>query len=249
MGFGQRVRERRKELGMSQGELAKKLGVSLSAVSNYENGQNAMREEVLIKLFRALDIDPNYLYQDSFSGRAFVCSAEEQSLVRKYRGLRTRGRQVLHAVADTLGGYQADLEKEAAQGEIRQIPLYRSPAAAGYAAPVFGEDFDYIDVTGQVPRGAEYAVRIQGDSMEPYICHGSVAYVNRDPLASGDVGIFCVDGDMFCKQYVRDKLGIVYLLSLNRRRADADVVLPRSSGRSLVCLGRVLLPSNPPVVR
>ena len=62
MGFGQRVRERRKELGMSQGELAKKLGVSLSAVSNYENGQNAMREEVLIKLFRALDIDPNYLY-------------------------------------------------------------------------------------------------------------------------------------------------------------------------------------------
>ena len=85
--------------------------------------------------------------------------------------------------------------------------------------------------------------------MEPYICHGSVAYVNRDPLASGDVGIFCVDGDMFCKQYVRDKLGIVYLLSLNRRRADADVVLPRSSGRSLVCLGRVLLPSKPPVVR
>ena len=54
---------------------------------------------------------------------------------------------------------------------------------------------------------------------------------------------------MFCKQYVRDKLGIVYLLSLNRRRADADVVLPRSSGRSLVCLGRVLLPSKPPVVR
>ena len=28
------------------------------------------------------------------------------------------------------------------------------------------------------------AVRIQGDSMEPYIRHGSIAYVNRDPLAS-----------------------------------------------------------------
>lgn len=249
MSFGQRVRERRKQLGMSQAELAKKLGVSLSAVSNYENGQNAVKEEVLFKLFRALDIDPNYLYQDSFSGKAFVCSAEEQSLVRKYRELRIHGRQALHAMADTLGGYQAEMEEEITVGEIRQIPLYRNPAAAGYAAPVFGEDFDYISVTGEVPQGAEYAVRIQGDSMEPYIRHGSIAYVNRDPLASGDVGIFCVDGDMFCKQYVRDKLGIIYLLSLNRRRADADVVLPRSSGRSLVCLGRVLLPSRPPVVR
>ena len=246
MSFGQRLRERRKELGLSQGELAKALGVSLSAVSNYENGLNAMREDVLLRLFRVLEIEPNYLYQDSFTGRAFHCSADEQSLVKKYRGLRTTGRQTLHAVADALGAYQADLEGDApAAAEVRQIPLYRSPAAAGYAAPVFGEDFDYIDVTGSVPRGAEFAVRIQGDSMEPYIMDGSIAYVNRDPLSSGDVGIFCVDGEMLCKQYVRDVLGMVYLFSLNRLRADADVVLPRDSGRSMVCFGRVLLPSRP----
>ena len=64
-------------------------------------------------------------------------------------------------------------------------------------------------------------------------------------LRPGDVGIFCVDGDMLCKQYVRDKLGMVYLFSLNRARADADVVLPRDSGRSMVCFGRVLLASRP----
>ncbi len=245
MSFGQRLRERRKELGLSQGELAKALGVSLSAVSNYENGLNAMREDVLLRLFQVLDIEPNYLYQDSFTGRAFHCSAEEQSLVKKYRGLRTTGRQTLHAMADALGAYQADLEGDAPAAEVRQIPLYRCPAAAGYAAPVFGEDFDYIDVTGSIPRGAEFAVRIQGDSMEPYIMDGSIAYVNRDPLSSGDVGIFCVDGEMLCKQYVRDVLGMVYLFSLNRCRADADVVLPRDSGRSMVCFGRVLLPSRP----
>ena len=246
MSFGQRLRERRKELGLSQGELAKALGVSLSAVSNYENGLNAMREDVLLRLFRVLEIEPNYLYQDSFTGRAFHCSADEQSLVKKYRGLRTTGRQTLHAVADALGAYQADLEGDApAAAEVRQIPLYRCPAAAGYTAPVFGEDFDYISVSGDVPRGAEFAVRIQGDSMEPYIMDGSIAYVNRDPLSSGDVGIFCVDGEMLCKQYVRDVLGMVYLFSLNRLRADADVVLPRDSGRSMVCFGRVLLPSRP----
>ena len=76
-------------------------------------------------------------------------------------------------------------------------------------------------------------VRIQGDSMEPHIADGSIVYVARQPLQSGDVGIFCVDGDMFCKQYYKDPLGIVYLFSLNRRRADADIVLSASSGRTL----------------
>ena len=51
---------------------------------------------------------------------------------------------------------------------------------------------------------------------------------------------------MLCKQYVRDRLGMVYLFSLNRKRADADVFLPRDSGRSMVCFGRVLLPARPP---
>ena len=37
----------------------------------------------------------------------------------------------------------------------------------------------------------------------------------------------------------------MYLFSLNRRRADADVVLTRSSGRSLTCFGRVILHAQP----
>ena len=248
MSFGKRLRERRMELKMSQSELARALGVTAAAVSNYESGQNAVREDILLKLFRVLDIDPNYLYQDSITPRGFTCSIDEKSLVGKYRALNTIGRQTLHSMADSLLAYQSDLESVAPPAEVRQIPLYFCPAAAGYAAPVFGEDFEYIDVTGGVPPGADLAVRIQGDSMEPYISDGSIVYVNRDPLENGDVGIFCVDGEMLCKQYVRDKLGMVYLFSLNRARADADVVLHRSSGRSTICIGRVLLPSRPPIV-
>lgn len=245
MSVGTRLRQRRTELGMSQMELAAKLGVTPSTISNYENGQNAVREDILLRLFQVLDMEPNYLYQDAYTGSGFPLSVEEKSLVRKYRSLTSTGRRTLHSVADALCVYQEELDAPAA--DIRQIPLYRCPAAAGFAAPVFGEDFDYIDVSGDVPRGADFAVRIQGDSMEPYIRDGSVAYVNRDPLVSGDVGIFCVDGEMLCKQYVRDKLGMVYLFSLNRKRADADVLMPPSSGRNIVCLGRVLLPSRPPI--
>ena len=51
-------------------------------------------------------------------GQAFVCSVEEQSLVRKYRALATPGRQTLHAVADALGAYQAELEAALKAGKF-----------------------------------------------------------------------------------------------------------------------------------
>ena len=42
--------------------------------------------------------------------------------------------------------------------------------------------------------------------------------------------------------YYRDALGLTYLFSLNRVRADADVVLTSTGTRSLACFGRVMLP-------
>lgn len=246
MSFGERMRCRREELQMSRAELAGRLGISKSAVGNYETGVSAPKEEILLQLFDALHVDPNYLYRDSFHARGGAFSEEERKLLEKYRALSRVGRQTVHTMVDALGDYQSELEQSAPVAETpRVIPLYVSPAAAGYAAPVCGEDYENLTVTGDVPQGAELAVRIQGDSMEPFIHDGGVVYVNHDPLRSGDVGIFCVDGDMLCKQYYRDPLGMVYLFSLNRRRSDADVLFPPNSGRSLTCFGRVMLHSFP----
>lgn len=50
---------------------------------------------------------------------------------------------------------------------------------------------------------------------------------------------------MFCKQYYKDPAGVVYLFSLNRARADADVVLTPGCGRNVVCLGRVMVHTLP----
>ena len=66
MSFGEQLRRRREELGISRAELAEALGVSRSAIGNYETGVSAPKEEVLLRLFDALRVDPNYLYRDSF---------------------------------------------------------------------------------------------------------------------------------------------------------------------------------------
>lgn len=245
MSFCEQLRKRREELGLSRTELAERLGVSLSAVGNYENGVSAPKEGVLLRLFDALEVDPNYLYRGSFRSGGGTCSDEELHLLEKYRRLPLTGRQTVHTLVDALSVMVEEEHRLRPLQERRTIPLYQSPAAAGFAAPVFGEDYTLIPVEGDVPMGAELAVRIQGDSMTPYIADGSIVYVNHDPLQNGDVGIFCVDGDMLCKQYCRDGFGMVYLFSLNRDRADMDVVFHRGSGRSLTCFGRVMIHALP----
>ena len=245
LSLGKRIQERREQVGLSQTMLAKQLGVSQSAIGNYEVDTSFPKKEVMLRLFDCLQIDPNYLFQDSFQHRTPVLSTSEQALIRQYRSLSPLGRQTVRSVADALCDYRDELEIAQTEQEARTIPLYHTPAAAGYAAPTFGEDFDYISVTDEIPSTAEFAVRIQGDSMAPFIADNSVVYVNHDPLNNGDVGIFCVDSDILCKQYYKDTAGMVYLFSLNRARADADVLLTPNSGRSLFCIGRVIIHAPP----
>jgi transcriptional regulator with XRE-family HTH domain len=245
MRFGERMQLRREELGLSRAALAERLGVSPSAVSNYEKSISFPKEEIVLRLFDCLQTDPNTLFQDSYHSLQAHYSHRERKLIEQYRSLPAVGRDAVDSLIGSLLAYREELEQTRPEAEERLIPLYRSPAAAGFAAPVMGEDYDLLPVGQEVPAGAEFAVRIQGDSMTPWIADGAVVYVNRDPMRTGDVGIFCVDGAMVCKQYYRDPLGMVYLFSLNRQRADADVVFPEGSGRSLVCFGRVMMRGLP----
>ena len=89
MGFGEQLRSRRKELGYSREELAQKLGITSSAVGNYETGVSAPRESVLLRLFDVLQVEPNYLYRDFYAAgrRGEGVISEEASLLRKYREL------------------------------------------------------------------------------------------------------------------------------------------------------------------
>ena len=109
-----------------------------------------------------------------------------------------------------------------------------------------GDDYEDYEVSGDSK--ADFAVRIDGDSMEPYIKDGSVALCKRGAIIhDGDVGLFFVDGDMKCKQYCQDSEGNVYLFSANRERSDADVHISATSGITLLCFGKVLLDKSIPL--
>ena len=56
-----RLKEIRKEKGLSQYELGEKAGVSQNYISDLENGKHEATEEIIIKLCKGLDVDPNTL--------------------------------------------------------------------------------------------------------------------------------------------------------------------------------------------
>ena len=167
-------------------------------------------------------------------------------IMKIYSALNDAGRAELERYGNYLTAQDVYRRKES-ERKIEYIRHYFVPAAAGYASPIEGEDYELIELDRKAPRGADYCITISGDSMEPYIHDGEIVYVKRGAdMQPFDVGLFFVDGDVLCKQYCIDNYRNLYLLSANPAREDANRTIPATSGSSVVCFGKVLLPHKLP---
>ena len=85
MDVGNRIRELRKKKGMTQQELAQKLGLKDSAIAKYENGRvENIKRSTLSKMAKILDCSPVYLLgieQDD----VFDLSDDERELIIEFR--------------------------------------------------------------------------------------------------------------------------------------------------------------------
>lgn len=59
-----RIKSLRKEKGMTQYELAHKIGVSVSTITMYENGERIPRDDIKVKLSEALNESIQHIFFD-----------------------------------------------------------------------------------------------------------------------------------------------------------------------------------------
>ena len=87
MSFGTRLKDKRKELGITQPQLASMLGVSQSAIGSWETDVNSPRATILYDLFEILHCDANYLLQDETKElyKNEATPEEFEKIIRKYR--------------------------------------------------------------------------------------------------------------------------------------------------------------------
>lgn len=100
MGIGYRIKEARERLGLTQTELGKLVGVTGSAITNYEKETSHPKEQVIYKLMECLDVDANYLFQDvmKISKKNNDISLAEYEHIKKYRALDLYGQNAVIAV-------------------------------------------------------------------------------------------------------------------------------------------------------
>ena len=106
---------------------------------------------------------------------------------------------------------------------VQQIPVYELPASAGTGEFLDNDYYMMVELSDAVPDGADFGIRIHGDSMMPRFQNGQTVWVRRtSELQSGDIGIFYLDGEAYCKQLKTDNHSTM-LVSLNPKYAPIHI--------------------------
>lgn len=192
--IGKRIAEARSRQGLSLAKFRNLLEdygvyVGVAAIHKWEMGGSAPNAYQLLAVRQALNVDMD----DYFMSTVNPPELNEEGLKK-------------------LEDYKQDLiasgryrPQPAAQNIIRFIamPISQLKVSAGAGAFLDEGSFEMVNFpVNTVPDGADFGVRVSGDSMEPVYHDGQIVWVQRcEHLEVGQVGIFVYDGEGYLKMY------------------------------------------------
>ena len=202
----ERVRFFRERMGIEQKELAKMIGVTGNAVSNWENGRGRPDLNLIPELCEALHITMYDLF--GLKDPTEQYTAGEQMHIEQYRELTPGHRTAVDQLMDTL------IRVQAAENAplLRRLTYYSRSLAAGFGDPTEFEDEGepiWLYASREVDR-ADCVFTVNGNSMEPDFRSGQdvlVQRLNNGPdLKYGEIGAFIVGNETYIKEYQEDGL-------------------------------------------
>lgn len=199
--FNNRVKSRRDELGLTQIQLAKKVGVSGVTISQWESGDYSPKGKNLYKLADALECSPDWL----------IFGEEKQTKPESN--------------AEFIGGFETwDRNSPLGDDEV-EIPFYMEvelAAGAGIAdiREYYGPKLRFSKSTLRrqgVSVSEARCVKVNGNSMEPVLPHGSTVGVDTSQTNIIDGKMYAIDHDGMLRVKMLYKLpgGGVRLRSYN----------------------------------
>ena len=207
MSIGSRIKQRREELGYTQPQLAKLIGVSKGTIGNYESNISSPNEDILFKLFEILKCDANFLYQDNIDWKDFdLFSPNEKNIIKKYRTLDEYGKKSVDSILN--------IEYERCENSLRK-PVFtfrrlsENKVSAGTGFDLNDPDqWKSVDVVDTLEaRKADFAVEVEGASMEPDYYAGDIVYITlTSEVPVGQVGLFIQNGKGYIKEAGEDRL-------------------------------------------
>ena len=240
MNFGQKLTMARKSLGITQLDLAQKLGMTQGRLSLYERGKREPDVEAIRLLAEALGVRADWLIgltenpQEVFgkhSATEPAVSLEALKLARLFDQLDSWGQAAVSAIVRE--EMQRCTAPAAELAEIIELPHSLLSASAGTGQWLDDDTSDIWEVRlNEHTRKADFAVDVAGDSMEPLYSDGDTVLVHAQPaINEGEIGLYVYRGDGYIKRQ-----GDGCLHSLNPAYPD---IVP-CDGEAIVCKGLVL---------
>lgn len=200
----EKLKARRKELKLTQKEIAEQLGISFQAYSAWERGIKEPSKEKVSQLENILKVPKGYFTQIE--------------IVRLYHSLSKQGKEKVVLYARNLS-QEEQAQKVAPMPErLYEYRVYER-MSAGIGASVYDDqNFDTVYFNEELAH--DFASWVSGDSMEPKYQNGSVALI-RETGFDYDGAVYAVvcNNQTYIKRVYREENGL-RLVSINPKYKD-----------------------------
>lgn len=200
----EKLKARRKELKMTQKDIANQLGITYQAYSAWERGVKQPSREKVKLLEQILNAPKGYF--------------TELEIARLYNSLSDQGKdQALSYVRNLVQKEQCKNVVSIAD-KLYEYHVYEK-MSAGIGSSVYN-DQNYDTVYFNKELAHDFASWVSGDSMEPKYQNGSVALI-RETGFDYDGAVYAVvcNSQTYIKRVYREELGLK-LVSLNPKYED-----------------------------
>ena len=221
--FSERLKIALKENNMKPIDLSKKTKISKSSISDWLSGKYEAKQDKVFILAEALDVDEGWLMGLDAPMR------KRSDITTIYNQLEPPRQKKVYSLAER------ELEN---QNKVVSFPVY-GKTAAGTAPVTYGDpDVEHKEFSS-VPNGADVALVVSGDSMEPLISDGSIVFYKSQPhVENGEIAIVEIEGDgVTCKRVKFDYENEKIILQSENDKYE-DMVFNNDQIR---ILGKVLL--------
>ena len=200
----EKLKARRKELKLTQKEIAEELGISFQAYSAWERGIKEPSKEKVAQLEKILKVAKGYFTQIE--------------IVRLYNSLSKQGKDKVVLYARNLAQEEQTQKVATMPERLYEYRVYER-MSAGIGASVYDDqNFDTVYFNEELAH--DFASWVAGDSMEPKYQNGSVALI-RETGFDYDGAVYAVvcNNQTYIKRVYREEDGL-RLVSINPKYKD-----------------------------
>lgn len=214
---GSKIRALREARNITPEELATKLGVSRVAVNRYETGARKANQDTLFDLAKIFNVSINDFFPNTTS------IGNSQDLIDIYEQLLPERQKRVYNYATTQLSKQKNAYSSTVGENKRIVYIYGAVSAGtGEYIPQDEDKPEKAIVEGVVP-DHDFAVRVNGDSMEPIFTNQQIIYVNKTDKSDVRNNQFIIaelNGEFFVKKLHMNDDGNIKLISLNKKYSD-----------------------------